>query len=45
MLADENWKVLVPKVVVDIITKIDGVQRLNELAMTDSPFRRTKVFH
>ncbi len=45
MLADENWKILVPKVVIDIITQIDGVRRLNELAMTDSPFGRRKVVH
>jgi nicotinamide-nucleotide adenylyltransferase len=45
MLADENWKDLVPKVVMEIITKINGVQRLNELAMTDSPFGRTKAVH
>jgi len=45
MLADEDWKVLVPKVVTDIITEIDGVQRLIELAKTDSPFGRRKIVH
>ena len=45
MLTDENWKVLVPNAVMDIITKIDGVQRLTELAMTDSPFGRRKIVH
>ena len=45
MLFDENWKELVAKSVIEIILKINGVQRLNELALTDSPFRRPKNFH
>jgi nicotinamide-nucleotide adenylyltransferase len=45
MLTNENWKELVPKVVVEIITKINGVQRLNDLTITDSPFRKSQAIH
>jgi nicotinamide-nucleotide adenylyltransferase len=42
ILADENWEVLLSKAVVEIIKEIDGVNRIKELAMTDSPFGRKK---
>jgi nicotinamide-nucleotide adenylyltransferase len=35
MLREENWTALVPKSVVDFINKIDGVNRLRDLARTD----------
>jgi nicotinamide-nucleotide adenylyltransferase len=35
MLKDENWTALVPKSVSDFILKIDGVNRLKDLARTD----------
>ena len=35
MLKDENWTTLVPKSVADFINKIDGVNRLKDLARTD----------
>lgn len=35
MLNDLEWKKYVPKVVVDIIEEIDGIQRLKDLAITD----------
>lgn len=35
MLKDQNWTSLVPKAVVDFINKIDGVNRLRDLARTD----------
>lgn len=35
MLKNENWTTLVPKAVVDFINKIDGVNRLRDLARTD----------
>ncbi len=35
MLKDENWTALVPKSVSDFILKIDGVNRLRDLARTD----------
>jgi len=35
ILKDENWTVLVPKSVSDFIVKIDGVNRLKDLARTD----------
>jgi len=35
MLRDENWTTLVPKSVADFINKIDGVNRLRDLARTD----------
>ena len=35
MLRDENWTTLVPKSVADFIHKIDGVNRLRDLARTD----------
>jgi nicotinamide-nucleotide adenylyltransferase len=37
ILAVEDWEVLVPKSIVKIIKSIRGVERLQELAMTDSP--------
>lgn len=42
MLIGENWEELLPKIVVKIIILIDGVNRIRELAMSDSPFRRKK---
>lgn len=36
MLTGENWKELLPHSVVKIIEEIGGVERLRELAMTDS---------
>jgi nicotinamide-nucleotide adenylyltransferase len=35
MLRDEDWTSLVPKAVADFILKIDGVNRLKDLAQTD----------
>jgi nicotinamide-nucleotide adenylyltransferase len=35
MLTDESWKKFVPKSVVDYINKIDGINRLRDLARTD----------
>ena len=35
MLKDESWTTLVPKSVADFINKIDGVNRLRDLARTD----------
>ena len=35
MIADDSWKKLVPKSVVDFIGKIDGVNRLRDLNRTD----------
>lgn len=35
MLKEENWAALVPKSVADFINKIDGVNRLRDLARTD----------
>jgi nicotinamide-nucleotide adenylyltransferase len=45
MLANENWQVLLPKSIVEIINTINGVQRLTELALTDSPFMNPKTVH
>jgi len=36
MLKDESWTALVPKSVADFINKIDGVNRLRDLARTDT---------
>jgi len=38
ILADEDWRELLPKSVVRIIEEINGVDRLKDLATTDSPF-------
>jgi len=35
MLIDESWKKFVPKSVADYINKIDGINRLRDLARTD----------
>ena len=35
MLKDENWTTIVPKSVANFINKIDGVNRLKDLARTD----------
>lgn len=35
MIKDESWTTLVPKSVADFINKIDGVNRLRDLARTD----------
>ena len=35
MLKDESWTTLVPKSVAEFIKKIDGVNRLRDLARTD----------
>jgi len=43
MLADEDWRTLLPKCVSEIIIKIGGVQRLKELATTDSPFKKNAL--
>lgn len=37
IIEDENWQILVPKAVLDHITKIDGVKRVKELKSTDKP--------
>lgn len=37
MLEDGEWRVLVPKSVVQFIEKIDGVRRLKTIVSTDSP--------
>lgn len=38
ILTDEDWRSLLPKSVVRVIEEINGVERLKELATTDSPF-------
>ncbi|MDQ1281198.1 MAG: nicotinamide-nucleotide adenylyltransferase [Thermoproteota archaeon] len=40
MMADEDWRALLPKSVSEIIDRIGGVERLRELEMTDSPLKR-----
>ncbi len=40
MLSGRNWKELVPMSVVMNVDRVDGVERLKELATTDSPFGR-----
>lgn len=40
ILADEAWRMLLPKSVVRVIEEIDGVERLKDLATTDSPSRK-----
>ena len=40
ILADEDWRGLLPKSVSEVIDRIGGVERLKELAMTDSPFKK-----
>ncbi|MGF3523197.1 MAG: nicotinamide-nucleotide adenylyltransferase, partial [Candidatus Bathyarchaeia archaeon] len=35
IVADENWRTLVPKSVADFIMEIDGVNRLRDLHRTD----------
>jgi nicotinamide-nucleotide adenylyltransferase len=40
MLSGRNWRELVPLSVAENVDRISGVERLNELAMTDSPFER-----
>ena len=35
MLADDSWKTLVPKTVVDLIAEIDGISRIRDLTRTD----------
>jgi nicotinamide-nucleotide adenylyltransferase len=35
MLKDENWTTLVPKSIAEFVKKIDGVNRLRDLAQTD----------
>ncbi|WP_406670867.1 nicotinamide-nucleotide adenylyltransferase [Methanolobus sp. ZRKC4] len=35
MLNDEDWRVLVPEAVVDVIDEIDGVNRLKSVSKTD----------
>ena len=41
MLANEDWKSLLPDGVSEIIIKIHGIERMNELTITDSPFKKT----
>jgi nicotinamide-nucleotide adenylyltransferase len=38
MLNGESWEQLVPKSVADFINEIDGVNRLRDLAKSDSVF-------
>jgi len=40
MLSGQNWRELVPPSVAEDVDRISGVERLKELAMTDSPFGR-----
>jgi len=35
IIADEEWKHLVPPAVVDIIEDLDGVERLKQVSKTD----------
>jgi nicotinamide-nucleotide adenylyltransferase len=37
MLKNKNWKELVPRAVAEVISEIDGVARLKELAQNDHP--------
>ncbi len=37
MINDEKWEDLTPKAVVEVIKEIDGVHRLKNLSLTDSP--------
>ncbi len=39
MLKDNNWQHLVPASVVKVIDRIRGIERLNDLIKSDSPFR------
>ncbi|WP_340819496.1 nicotinamide-nucleotide adenylyltransferase [Methanolobus sp. WCC4] len=39
MLADENWKELVPEEVVDVIDEIDGVNRLKSVSRSDNTYK------
>jgi nicotinamide-nucleotide adenylyltransferase len=43
ILTGKTWRTLLPQGVVAVIEEIKGVERLRELAETDSPF--TKKFH
>lgn len=36
ILKNENWESLVPKAVVDVITEIDGITRMEDLARSDA---------
>lgn len=40
ILADEDWRSLLPKCVSEIIVKLGGIERMKELATTDSPFKK-----
>lgn len=40
ILADEDWKSLLPKCVSETIVKLGGVERMKELASTDSPLKK-----
>lgn len=40
MLTGEDWKMLLPKAVSEFIDIIGGVERIKELTMTDSPFKK-----
>ena len=40
ILTDEDWRALLPKCVSEFIDKIRGVERIKELAMTDSPLKK-----
>ena len=39
MLADEDWKELVPVEVVDVIDEIDGVNRLKSVSRSDKSYK------
>lgn len=41
MLAGEDWKEPLPQSVVEIVEEIGGIERLRELATTDSPSKRS----
>lgn len=40
MLVDEDWRELLPKNVSKLIDELGGVERIKDLAMTDSPYKR-----
>jgi nicotinamide-nucleotide adenylyltransferase len=37
ILKGKNWESLVPKSVAELLVKIDGIERIRELAMSDNP--------
>ncbi|HET7323697.1 MAG TPA: nicotinate-nucleotide adenylyltransferase, partial [Halococcus sp.] len=40
MIEDDDWEELVPEAVVDIITEIDGIERIQRISDTDGAVDR-----